>query len=50
MTVVDATGGVLGGCCQVSKTKQLIESTFSTFKPLGQDGTSTYIVDEDRNM
>ena len=40
MTVVDVTGGVLGGCSQVRNTKQLIESTFSAFKPLGQDGTS----------
>ena len=40
MTVVDVTGGVFGGCCQVSNIKQLIESTFSTLKPLGQDGTS----------
>ena len=40
MTVVDVTGGVFGGCCQLSNTKQLIESTFSTFKPVGQDGIS----------
>ena len=39
MTVVDVTGGGLGGCFQVSKAKQLIKSTFSTFKPLGHDGT-----------
>ena len=41
MTVVNVTGGVLGGCCQVSNTRQLIESTFSTCIPVGQDGIST---------
>ena len=49
MTVVDVTGGVIGGCCQVSNTKQLIESTFSTWTSVGQDGISILCTDEVRN-
>ena len=41
MTVVDVTGGVSGSCCQVSDTRQSIESTFSTRTSVGQDGIST---------
>ena len=49
MTVVNVTGGVLGGCCQVSNTKQLIESTFSTWKPMGQVGIPILCIYEDKN-
>ena len=41
MTVVDVTGAVLGGRYQLSDTRQLIESTFSTCTSVGQDGIST---------
>ena len=42
MTVVDVTGGVLGGCCQVSDTSQPLfpRVELSRLTPVGHDGNS----------
>ena len=41
MTVVDVTGGVLGGCCQVIDTLQLFESPLLVaWTSIAHDGIS----------